>query len=166
MQVISRRTILSASLCAGWISRLVAGDTLEHAPNFWAKTVGGEKYTNENIKGKVVLLQFWTTWCPNCRRDEPAVESLNEEFKDKGLVVLSVDVGEAKKKVMKYLADSPRSCKMVLMDDTNLAAMFAARAFPVYVLIDREGNIAGRQNGAGGEESLRRLLAKAGIAAE
>ena len=166
MQVISRRTVLSATLCAGWISRLVAEETREHAPNFWAKTLDGERYTNESTKGKVVLLQFWTTWCPNCRHDEPAVESLNEEFKDKGLVVLSVDVGEAKKKVMKYLAGSPRNCKMVLMDDTNLAAMFAAKAFPVYVLIDRDGNIAGRQNGAGGEDSLRRLLAKSGITAE
>jgi len=166
MQVISRRTVLSAPLCAAWISRLAAEDTREPAPRFWAKTLDGERYTNDSIKGKVVLLQFWTTWCPNCRRDEPAVESLHEEFKDKGLVILSVDVGEAKKKVMKYLAESPRSCKMVLMDDTNLAAMFSAKAFPVYVLIDRDGNIAARQNGAGGEYTLRRLLAKAGLEGE
>jgi thiol-disulfide isomerase/thioredoxin len=166
MAAISRRTVLSAPLFAGWISRMAAGENPERAPNFWAKTLDGERYTNASVQGKVVLVQFWTTWCPNCRRDEPAVESINEEFKDKGLVVLSVDVGEAKKKVMKYLADSPRSCKMVLMEDTNLAAMFAANAFPVYVLIDRDGNIAGRQNGAGGEDMLRRLLAKAGIAAE
>jgi thiol-disulfide isomerase/thioredoxin len=163
MHVISRRSILSATLFAGWTSRLAAEETREQAPKFWAKTLDGERYTNDTINGKVVLLQFWTTWCPNCRRDESAVENLNEEFKDKGLVVLSVDVGEAKKKVMKYLAESPRSCKMVLMENTNLAAMFAARAYPVYVLIDRDGNIAGRQNGAGGERMLRNLLARAGM---
>ncbi len=163
MAVISRRTVLSATLFAESILRLAAGETPERAPNFWAKTLDGERYTNNSMKGKVVLVQFWTTWCPNCRRDEPAVDSINEEFKDKGLVVLSVDVGEAKKKVVKYLADSPRSCKMVLMEDTNLAAMFAAKAFPVYVLIDRDGNVAGRQNGAAGEGALRRLVAKAGL---
>lgn len=166
MQAIPKRTILAAALFAAWIPRLAAGETREQAPKFYATTLDGGVYNNESIKGKVVLVQFWTTWCPNCRRDEPAVESLNEEFSEKGLVILSVDVGESKKKVKKYLADSPRACKMVAMEDTNLAAMFAANAFPVYVLIDRDGNIAGRQNGAGGEHALRRLLAKAGLKSE
>ncbi len=77
-----------------------------------------------------------------------------------------MNVGEPKKKVRKYLEDSPRSCKIVLMEDTNLAAMFATKVYPVYVLVDRDGSLAGRQNGASGEGGLRRLLAKAGIVSE
>ncbi len=49
------------------------------------------------------------------------------------------------------------------MEDTNLAAMYAATAYPIYVVIDRDGNIAGTQRGAGGEEALRRLLGRAGL---
>ncbi len=113
-----------------------------------------------------MLLQFWTTWCPYCRRDLNAVETIVEELKDQGLIVLGIDVGEPKKKVLKYLSESPRSCKTVLMEDTNLAAMYAAKSYPVYVLIDRDGNIAGKQNGASGERGLRALLAKAGVGAE
>jgi thiol-disulfide isomerase/thioredoxin len=166
MAPLTRRAVLSAISCAGPVARLAAWESNEKAPNFWAKSLDGERYTNTSIKGKVVLLQFWTTWCPVCRRDLSAVETIVEEFKDQGLIVLGIDVGEPKKKVLKYLEDSPRSCKIVLMEDTNLAAMFAAKAYPVYVLIDRDGNVAGRQNGAGGESSLRALLAKADMKAQ
>ncbi len=56
--------------------------------------------------------------------------------------------------------------KIVLMEDTNLAAMYQATVYPIYVVIDRDGNIAGTQRGAGGEEALRRLLARGGIASK
>ena len=113
-----------------------------------------------------MLLQFWTTWCPYCRKDQDAVEALVRDFDASGLVVLAVNVGESKKKVKQYLADSPRTCKIVLTADTNLAALYAATSYPLYVLIDRDGNIAGQQDGAAGEAALRRLLAKAGLKSE
>src|SRR5664279_1365681 len=68
----------------------------EPAPRFNAKTTSGEKFSNESLKGKVVLLEFWTTWCPYCRQEQPLVDSLDQEFRDKGLVVLAVDVNESK----------------------------------------------------------------------
>ena len=80
--------------------------------------------------------------------------------------MLAIDVGESKKTVKKYLAEHPRSCRIVLMEDTNLAAMYQANSYPIYVLIDRDGNIAGEQRGAGGERALLRLLARAGIGDE
>jgi len=133
----------------------------EAAPNFRAKTMDGEKFSNESLKGKVVLLQFWATWCGVCRGDQPAVDQLTQEFADRGLVVLAISVNESKKTVKKYLDQSPRACKIVLTEDTNLAAMFAAKEYPLYVVIDRDGNIAGTQRGGGGEALLRRLLKKA-----
>jgi thiol-disulfide isomerase/thioredoxin len=114
-------------------------DDREPAPRFHAKTLTGEQFTNDSVKGKVVLLQFWTTWCPYCRREQSLVDDINQEFLDKGLVVLAVDVGESKKKVKKYLEENPRSCRIVLTEDTNLAAMYAANAYPIYVAIDRDG---------------------------
>ncbi|MGA3053368.1 MAG: TlpA disulfide reductase family protein [Candidatus Korobacteraceae bacterium] len=142
----------------------LAGDR-EPAPRFNAKTTAGEKFTNDSLKGKVVLLQFWTTWCPYCRQDQPLVDSLDQEFRDQGLVVLAVDVNESKKAVKKYLEQSPRSCRIVLTEDTNLAAMYAANSYPIYVVIDREGNIVATRRGTAGERALRSLLARAGLAA-
>jgi len=139
--------------------------TSEPAPRFNAKTTAGEKFTNDSLKGRVVLLQFWTTWCPYCRREQPLVDSLDKEFRDQGLVVLAVNVNESKKTVKKYLEQSPRACRIVLTDDTNLAAMYAANSYPIYVVIDRHGDVVATQRGAGGERALRSLLARAGVSA-
>jgi thiol-disulfide isomerase/thioredoxin len=135
----------------------------EPAPRFNATTTTGEKFNNASIKGKVVLLEFWTTWCTYCEAERPFVERLNEEFGNKGLIILAVNVGEPKKLVKKYMEEHPRKTRIVLTGDTNLAAMYAAKSYPIYVVIDREGNIAGKQDGAGGESSLRELVASGGL---
>ncbi len=153
--------VVLMSLCAS-----AGSDSAEPAPRFRAKTLNGETFTNDSIKGKVVLLQFWTTWCPYCRGEQSLVDDIDREFADKGLIVLAVDVGESNKTVKKYLAKNPRSCRVVLNEDTNLAAMYAANSYPIYVVIDREGNVAGVQRGAAGERGLRRLLRRAGLEAE
>jgi thiol-disulfide isomerase/thioredoxin len=135
----------------------------EPAPRFSATTTGGEKFTNDSIKGKVVLLEFWTTWCGYYADEADFVDKIGHDFAGKGLLLLAVDVGESKKTVKKYLEQHPRTCKIVYMEDTNLAAMYAATAYPIYVVIDRDGYIAGTQRGAGGEEALKRLLARGGL---
>ena len=135
----------------------------EPAPHFNAKATNGETFSNASIKGKVVLLEFWTTWCGFCKAEAPFVEKLSREYTDKDLIVLAVNVGESKKTVKKYLEQYPRTCRIVLTEDTNLAAMYAATAYPIYVVIDREGNIVGTQRGAAGEDALRSLLSKAGL---
>lgn len=135
----------------------------ERATRFSAKTMSGEKFDNATIKGKVVLLQFWTTWCQYCRSEQELVDKLEAEFADQGFLVLAVNVGESKKKVQKFLAENPRKCRIVLTENTNLAAMYAATRYPIYVAIDRDGNIAEQQTGAAGERSLRWLLAQAGL---
>jgi len=137
----------------------------EPAPRFNAKTTAGEKFTSDSLKGQVVLLQFWTTWCPYCQQEQPLVDSFDKEFRDQGLVVLAVDVNESKKAVKKYLEQNPRSCRIVLTEDTNLAAMYAANSYPIYVVIDRDGNIVATQHGAAGERRLRSLLTRAGLSA-
>jgi thiol-disulfide isomerase/thioredoxin len=138
-------------------------DPREPAPRFRAKTLGGETFNNESTKGKVVLLEFWTTWCPYCVQEEALVDTVHKEFADKGLVVLAVDVAEPKKKVKKYLEGHPRACRIVLTEDTNLAAMYAATSYPIYVVINRDGEIVGTQRGAAGERALRDLLSDAGL---
>ena len=98
-----------------------------------------------------------------CRRDQPAVDALTKEFESKGLVVLAVNVGEERSKVIDFLRKSPRTPKIVLTENTNLVSLFGPQAFPMYVLLDKEGKIAGRQEGSGGEPALRDLLAKSGL---
>jgi thiol-disulfide isomerase/thioredoxin len=141
-------------------------DDDQPAPRFRAKTISGEMFNNESVKGRVVLLEFWTTWCQYCHQEEPLVEQVNKEFADRGLIVLAIDVAESKKTVKKYLEQYPRATRIVLTEDTNLAAMYQANSYPIYVVIDRDGNISAEQRGAAGERALRGLLASAGIESE
>jgi thiol-disulfide isomerase/thioredoxin len=166
MRHLLRYAVALAVTCA-WLGAAMAtfptSTAKEPAPRFVAKTTDGETFSNASIKGKVVLLEFWTTWCGYCAQEAQLVDKLGKELADKGLILLAIDVGESKKTVKKYLEQHPRNCKIVLMEDTNLAAMYQATVYPIYVVIDREGNIVGTQRGAGGEGALRRLIAKGGI---
>ncbi len=160
------RQVLAVVLASLLLGALPAASGPERAPRFRAKTLDGETFDNESVKGKVVLLQFWTTWCKYCRGEQSLVDDINKEFAPKGMLLLAVNVGESKKTVKKFLQESPRSVKIVLTEDTNLAAMYAATVYPIYVVIDREGNVAGTQRGAGGERALRALLSRAGLESE
>jgi thiol-disulfide isomerase/thioredoxin len=155
--------LISSLFCA--IAGPAAGKSKlkEPAPRFNATTTGGERFNNDSIKGKVVLLEFWTTWCGYCLQEAGFVDRINDAYVNKGLVILAVNVGESKKTVKKYLQEHPRTTRIVLTDDTNLAAMFEAKAYPIYVVIDRDGNVAGEQRGAAGEGALRDLLARGGL---
>lgn len=165
-QTILVRAALSVALLVSSFGLAAASKDKEPAPRFSATTTAGEKFTNDSIKGKVVLLEFWTTWCGFCADEAAFVDKIGKELASKGLILLAIDVGESKKTVKKYLEQHPRDCKIVLMEDTNLAAMYAATVYPIYVVIDRDGFIVGTQRGAGGEEALRRLIARAGIESE
>ena len=142
---------------------LAADEVGQPAPRFHAKTTTGEQFNNASVKGKVVLFEFWTTWCKYCEGEAEIVDTIAREFADKGLIVLAVDALESDQKVKKYLVDHPRSVPVVLTKDTNLAAMYNAQSYPIYVVIDRDGNIAGEQRGAAGERGLRQMLTRAGL---
>jgi len=141
-------------------------ETGQSAPRFRARTTKGELFNNDSVKGKVVLLEFWTTWCKYCEDEAALVDDIAQEFKNKDLIVLAVNVLEPDQRVKKYLGEHPRSVPIVLTKDTNLAAMYNAQVYPIYVVINREGDIAAEQRGASGERGLRRMLRNAGLESE
>jgi thiol-disulfide isomerase/thioredoxin len=157
----ARRVLLLVTLLA---TIAIADDEIgQPAPRFRAKTTAGQQFDNESVKGKVVLFEFWTTWCKYCEEEAELVDDIAKEFKDKDLIVLAVNVLEPDQRVKKYLAEHPRSVPVVLTKDTNLAAMYNAQVYPIYVVIDRDGNIAGEQRGAAGERGIRHMLKRAGL---
>ena len=162
--LLSRRNLLAAAGFSVAIPSSIRA--IDSQVKFKARTMDGQDFSTESVQGEVVLVEFWATWCRYCKRDAPALDAIQEEFMDQGLLVLAVDIAESKKTVTKYLSEAPRNCKIVLMSDTNLAAWYAPKTFPHYAVIDRTGHEAGEQKGAGGERSLRHLLRKAGLRAE
>lgn len=158
--------MLKRSLIGGFLlAALLAVWSKDHepAPQFRARSLDGESFSNESVNGNVVLLQFWTTWCPYCRREQPMIDRLSKELSNKGVVVLAVDVAESEAEVRDYLERSPRAVPIVLTRDTNLVNLFSPREFPTYVVIDRQGNVAYVQRGAAGERALRSQLRRGGL---
>jgi thiol-disulfide isomerase/thioredoxin len=135
----------------------------ELAPHFTVRTMDGTNLDSDSLRGKVVLVQFWTTWCPYCQREQPIVDMLSQEYASQGLVVLAVNVKESKEEVLEYLQEKPRLCPVVLTEDTNLVARFRPTSFPRYIVINRDGHIASEIAGAGGEKMLRAELVRAGV---
>jgi thiol-disulfide isomerase/thioredoxin len=156
-----RRLVIALALLS--LCALAADEAGQPAPRFHAKTTTGNQFDNASTKGKVVLFEFWTTWCQYCVREASLVDDIAKEFSGQGLIVLAVDVLESDKVVRKYLADHPRTVPIVLTKDTNLAAMYNAQSYPIYVVINRDGNIAAEQRGAAGERGLRNILRRAGL---
>lgn len=161
----TRRSASSLVLALLLVGSLFAqsDETGQPAPRFRAKTTAGEQFNNTSTKGKIVLFEFWTTWCKYCEADSAAVDDVAKEFKNKDLVVLAVNVLEPDQRVRKYLVEHPRTVPIVLTKDTNLAAMYNAQVYPIYVVVDRDGNIAAEARGAVGERGLRRMLKQAGL---
>jgi thiol-disulfide isomerase/thioredoxin len=170
ISAVMRRRTLSAIvltiIASAYIAVAQRDETGEPAPRFRAKTTTGDQFNNESIKGKVVLFEFWTTWCKYCEEEAQLVDDIAREYKSKDLIVLAVNVLEPDQRVKKYLVDHPRAVPIVLTKDTNLAAMYNAQVYPIYVVVNREGNIAGEQRGAAGERGLRRMLRRAGLESE
>ncbi len=113
-------------------------------------------------EGKVVLLDFWTSWCGPCKRQQPIIEKLHKEFRSKGLVVLGVNVGEDKETMDKVRLSYP---SIQLAEDDEILKSLSVHAYPTLVLIDRTGKVALYDIGAKSEASLRAALAKTGIKA-
>ena len=105
------RGALSCALLLAALGLVAAPKDKEPAPHFSATTTSGEKFTNDSIKGKVVLLEFWTTWCGYCADEAAFVDKIGKELAPKGLLLLAIDVGESKKTVKKYLEQHPAAAK-------------------------------------------------------
>jgi thiol-disulfide isomerase/thioredoxin len=115
-------------------------------------------------KGKVVLLDFWTTWCGPCKTELPILEKLQKEFRAQGLVVLGINVDEDPQTVAKYRTAAGLTYPSLQRTaDDELLKSLSVNAFPTLVLIDRTGKVVSYEVGAKGEAGLRAALAKVGI---
>jgi thiol-disulfide isomerase/thioredoxin len=153
--MLTRRSALVLGLAG--IETACAQEPAELAPDFQGMTLDAKRFSRNSLRGKPVLIQFWATWCGYCRKDEPAIEALAEEYRDR-LTVLAVNMQEPEQKVRQYVAAHGRRSTIVLSSSTNLPAVFGVRGFPTYVYLDAESHVVAQKPGAQGEEGLRRLL--------
>ena len=131
----------------------------KQAPDFSLQSLDGKAYKLSDLKGKIVLIDFWATWCGPCREELPIIEKLHREFKDKNLVVLGIS-NEDRDTIEKFLKNNPLTFPILLDEKGKVAKSYRVVAIPRLLLIDKTGKI--RKDILGynprNEEILRELI--------
>ncbi len=119
------------------------------APDFTLKDMQGQDVSLSNLKGKVVVLNFWATWCPPCREEMPSMEMLYRKYKNQGLVILAVNVEEnGAQLVQGFLQRNPYSFSILLDETAEIQDLYGVFRFPETFIIDRHGNVVEKVTGA------------------
>ena len=111
------------------------------APDFRAMTLEGKPVSLRDYRGKVVLVNFWATWCGPCRDELPALSEAYRERKDEGFAVLAVDVREEEGDVRRFLQDIPVPFPVLLDGDGAIYNRYAVVALPTSFFVDEDGVI-------------------------
>ncbi len=111
------------------------------APDFTLKSLGGENVRLSELRGQVVMINFWASWCGPCRQEMPLLEALYQRYNPLGFELLGVNVEQDVDDAKRWLADTSVSFP-VLLDPTNqLTKMYQVKAMPSTILVDRDGNV-------------------------
>jgi thiol-disulfide isomerase/thioredoxin len=143
-------------------AKLEADDAARAKADFTLSDLDGKPWTLHELKGKVVLVNFWATWCPPCRKEMPDLDALYKRFKDQGLVVLAVDDEDAAK-VTPFLKDKPVSYPVLLDPGRKINDLFRIDGIPKSFIYDREGTLAAESIDMRTQKQFLALLAKAGL---
>lgn len=113
------------------------------APALKLKDLDGKTHDLAQLKGKVVLINFWATWCPPCRREMPSMERLSQAFKGKPFVVLAVDVGEDPDTIEAFNSQLDTAPTFPILLDTRGRTMqtWKVAGMPTTFLVDKQGRI-------------------------
>jgi peroxiredoxin/outer membrane lipoprotein-sorting protein len=135
--------------------------TGSQAPDFSLKDVDGRSVDLRSLAGKAVVVDFWATWCPPCREEMPHLEQLHRQLREKGLVVLGLDVGEDADTVREFARKNDYTFTLLLGAEPDVSARYHVDGYPTVFVIDRAGKIAARLGGSAQESDLRAAVESA-----
>jgi cytochrome c biogenesis protein CcmG, thiol:disulfide interchange protein DsbE len=123
---------------------LIKPNRQQQAKDFNVAALEGGKVRLADLKGKVVFLNLWATWCPPCMEEMPAMERLWQRYKDQGLVVIALSMDSAGAKVVKPFIEQAKFTYRVALDPKmEIAELYGARSIPSTFIIDRSGVLRG-----------------------
>jgi peroxiredoxin len=144
------------------MSRLEADDRKREHADFSLKDLAGKTWTFSDLRGKVVLVNFWATWCPPCRKEMPDLETLYERFAPQGLVVLGISDEEAAK-VDPFIKERKVTFPVLLDSGRKVNELFIVEGIPKTFIYDREGKLVAQAIDMRTQKQFLEMLAKTGI---
>ncbi|MDH4135033.1 MAG: TlpA family protein disulfide reductase [Gammaproteobacteria bacterium] len=131
------------------------------AASFSLRDLSGKVYTSESFRGKLVLLNFWATWCPPCRREIPLFMEAEKRYRDRGLAIVGISI-DSPDAVARYWQEMRINYTLLLADDDAMALMAAygnpGGVLPYSVLIRPDGTVASAKLGPFAEKELTDLI--------
>ena len=137
-------------------------ERIQQESGFTLTALDGKTYTLAALKGRIVLLNFWATWCPPCRKEMPDMEKLYRKYESKGLTVLAVS-DEKRETVEGFLAKNPYSFPVLMDPDRKVNAAYFVEGIPKSFIFDREGRLAAQAIDMRTEAQFMELLKRAGL---
>jgi thiol-disulfide isomerase/thioredoxin len=147
---------------AAAIAKLEADDQARQKADFTLTDLQGKSWTLRELHGKIVLVNFWATWCPPCRKEMPDLDALYKRFKDQGLVILAVDDEEAGK-VKPFLAERPVTYPILLDPGRKVNDLFHIDGIPKSFVYDREGKLVAQSIDMRTQKQFLEMLGQAGL---
>ena len=117
------------------------------APDFTLEDLSGKPWRLRELRGKVVFLNFWATWCIPCRQEMPTMEKLHRDFKGQGLEVVAINFRETKKEVQKFFDELGLTFTALLDRDGKVSEEYGAWSIPLSYFINRKGEFVGKVAG-------------------
>jgi len=128
----------------------------KEVPNFTLKDLNGENVSLNDYRGKIVVINFWATWCKYCDVEMPDLQKLHSDNED--VVVLAVDVNEKKSVVEDYINRGGYTFPVLLDEDSELAKLYYISAFPTSYFINEEGLLVGTVPGMMTGERMEEII--------
>lgn len=144
------------------MARLEDDDRRRAHPEFSLKDLSGKTWTFSGLRGKVVLVNFWATWCPPCRKEMPDLEALYGRFGAQGLVVLGISDEEAGK-VEPFIRERKVSFPVLLDPGRKVNELFVVEGIPKSFVYDRKGNLVAQSIDMRTQKQFVEMLGKAGL---
>jgi peroxiredoxin len=147
---------------AAAVAKLEADDTKRQSADFTLADLQGKAWHLQDLRGRVVLVNFWATWCPPCRKEMPDLDALYNKFKDRGFVVLAISDEEAAK-VSPFIAERKISYPVLLDPGRKVNDAFIVEGIPKSFVYDRGGKMVGQSIDMRTRNQFLGMLAQAGM---
>jgi peroxiredoxin len=156
------RVTLDDPQFAAALAKMKADDERRENADFTLKELNGQSWTLKEQRGKVVVLNFWATWCPPCRKEMPDLESLYQQFKNQGLVILAISDEDAAK-VKPFIAERKISYPVLLDPGRMVNELFQIQGIPKTFVYDRSGKLVAQSIDMRTRRQFLEMLAQAGL---